>query len=279
MADIASITSGLQLGEDGIWHSTWREAVSYPIDGNDACYGIEEDSFWFMHRNDCIASVVTGFPPAQGETIFDIGGGNGFVAVGLIKAGFDVALIEPGPAGAANAKKRGVKDVICATTGTANIRPNTLGAVGLFDVIEHVEDDTAFLASMRKLVKPGGWLYATVPAYAVLWSEEDDRAGHFRRYTSRSIGKVIAAAGFEVVFNSYIFRPLPLPILLSRALPYRLCGAKPATIARDKAGDHKVKAGLASRVLGAVLRREIANLENRRAMRFGGSCIVAARAA
>lgn len=278
MADIASISSGLHLGEDGIWHGAGREAVSYPADGNAACFGIEDRSFWFRHRNECIATVVRNFPPEAGEAIFDIGGGNGYVAAGLMKAGFDVVLIEPGPSGAANARKRGVKDVICATTETANFRPHSLGAIGLFDVVEHVEDDAAFLGSMRALLKTGGRLYATVPAYASLWSDEDEHAGHFRRYTVGSFCAALRTAGFAVEFSSYIFRPLPLPILLGRALPYRLRGTKPAGTAREEGGDHKVQGGLATRVLESVLQTEIANLANRRPMRFGGSCLVAARA-
>ncbi len=71
------------------------------------------------------------------------------MAAGLMKAGFDVVLIEPGPSGAANARKRGAKDVMRATTEAANFRPHSLGAVGLFDMVEHVGDDAAFLRSMR----------------------------------------------------------------------------------------------------------------------------------
>lgn len=278
MADIASISSGLRLGEDGIWRDAGHDAVSYPSDGNAACFGIEDRSFWFRHRNECIATVVRNFPPAAGEAIFDIGGGNGYVAAGLMHAGFDVVLVEPGPSGAANARKRGVKDVICATTGTAKFRSNSLGAIGLFDVVEHIDDDAAFLGSMRALMKTGSPLYATVPAYASLWSDEDEHAGHFRRYTAGSFCEVLRAAGFAVEFSSYIFRPLPLPIFLVRALPYRLRGARPPGAAREEGGDHRVQGGLATRVLESVLRTEIANLANRQPMRFGGSCLVAARA-
>jgi SAM-dependent methyltransferase len=278
MIDIASISSGLHLGTDGIWHSAAREAVSYPADGNAACFGVEEGSFWFRHRNECIAAVAKRFPPLEGETIFDIGGGNGFVSVGLIAAGFDVALIEPGESGAANAKRRGVPDVICASADGANIRAGSLGAIGLFDVIEHVGNDLAFLKSMRSLIKDGGRLYATVPAYSVLWSGEDEHAGHFRRYTAGSIGRVLESAGFAVEFSSYIFRPLPLPILLFRALPYRMGIAGAPGNPDDTARDHQARGGLMSRALASLLRTEIANLASGRPMRFGGSCIVAAKA-
>ena len=107
MADIQAISTGLTLSEDGIWYASDTETISYPSDGNEACFSVEENSFWFRHRNNCIVSVVNSYPPANKGTIFDIGGGNGFVSSRLANAGFDVALVEPGPTGAYYAKTRG----------------------------------------------------------------------------------------------------------------------------------------------------------------------------
>jgi 2-polyprenyl-3-methyl-5-hydroxy-6-metoxy-1,4-benzoquinol methylase len=160
MLDITSISTGLKLAEDGIWYSSENENISYPIDGNDACFRIEDSSFWFKHRNAWIKVIVTAFPPGDKGAIFDVGGGNGYVSAGLAQAGFNAVLVEPGGAGAANARQRGLNNVICATTDTANFHPNSLPAVGLFDVIEHIEDDLRFLESLKHLMKRGGRLIA-----------------------------------------------------------------------------------------------------------------------
>ncbi len=181
MADIQSITTGLKLGKDGIWYGIDTQDISYPPDGNEACFAIEDSSFWFRHRNNCIISAVRSYPPENKGTIFDIGGGNGFVSLGLANSGFDVALVEPGRTGASNAKRRGLKTVICATTESARFKPHSLSAVGLFDVVEHIEDDLSFLRFFRSLLKQGGRLYMTVPAYSFLWSEEDVLSGTFQK--------------------------------------------------------------------------------------------------
>jgi hypothetical protein len=47
---------------------------------------VEDSSYWFGHRNARIVELVRQFPP--NGLIFDIGGGNGFVAKGLEEAGF-----------------------------------------------------------------------------------------------------------------------------------------------------------------------------------------------
>ena len=212
MISIESIAAGLDLGADGIWRAADPRGVSYPVTGNEECFAIEERSFWFQHRNACIAAAIERHPPIRGEPIFDIGGGNGFVSVALQEMGFEVVLVEPGTSGAMRAKQRGIRTVICATLDAAMFDERALGAVGLFDVIEHLEDEAGSLRSIRRLLKAGGRLYATVPAYQALWSEEDESAGHFRRYTSRSITGSLCSAGFAIEYATYFFRPLPIPI-------------------------------------------------------------------
>jgi 2-polyprenyl-3-methyl-5-hydroxy-6-metoxy-1,4-benzoquinol methylase len=276
--DIAAISSGVKLAADGIWYSADMERVSYPDTGHEAAFAVEESSFWFRHRNDCIAEVARQFPPAAGGAIFDIGGGNGYVTRGLINAGFNAVLVEPGPAGANNARRRGLENVICATSDAARFNESSLSAVGLFDVIEHVDNDLAFLRSIRLIMRDDGMLYATVPAYQSLWSDEDEDAGHFRRHTIASISRVVEAAGFEVAFASYIFRFLPLPILLLRALPYRLGIKRQHATSQAAARDHATSGGPASRILESLLRSELHVLSAKREMRFGGSILIAARA-
>ena len=279
MVDVSAIAPNLALAADGIWRTTAHETVSYPAGGHQACFQVEDSSFWFNHRNACIAAAAKGFPPPNREPIFDIGGGNGFVSLGLAKAGFETVLVEPGEPGALNGKRRGIETVICATTSTAGFRASTLGAIGLFDVIEHVGDDLAFLRSMRNLLKPGGRLYATVPAYPLLWSGEDPAAGHFRRYTGKSIGSVVERAGFTLEYLTHIFRPLPVPILLFRALPYRLGLGGATGDAGELASAHNAGKGKAADLLDWLLRSEVRNIDSKRAMSFGGSCLLVASAA
>jgi SAM-dependent methyltransferase len=277
MIDIQSISTGLKVADDGIWYSQNEQSISYPSGGNENCFSLEDNSFWFRHRNNCIISIVKSFPPPDGGTIFDIGGGNGFVALGLANAGFEVALLEPGGEGASNAKKRGLENVICATTDTAELKQQSLSAVGLFDVIEHNENDFSFLQSIRQLIKKGGRLYATVPSYTFLWSEEDVNAGHFRRYVLRDICKVLESAGFQLEYSTYIFRFLPVPIFLFRSLPFKLGLTGKEKSAKSASRDHASQGGPASRMLSSILRQEIRKLDGGKSMRFGGSCLVVAK--
>ncbi len=180
-------------------------------------------------------------------------------------------------AGCLHAKNRGIQDVICATTHTAQFKPHSMPAVGLFDVVEHIEDDPGLLRSMKELLKQGGCLYATVPSYPLLWSDEDVTAGHFRRYGLRSICRVLEAAGFEIAFASYIFRFLPLPIFLLRTIPCRIGLTGRSQKTDHHALDHAVKGETTGGILDALLKSEIEHFKNRRPMAFGGSCLVVAK--
>lgn len=279
MTNLQTISDGLILGKDGLWYSKDTHPIYYPSEGNDAYFNIEEDSFWFKHRNNCILSIVKLYPPEVGGTIFDIGGGNGFVSLGLTNAGYDVALVEPGQNGALNAKRRGIQTVICATTDSAQFKPHSLPAIGLFDVVEHIEDDLSFLRSINQLIKPGGRLYMTVPAYPFLWSDEDVAAGHFRRYTVKSVRHVLEEAGFKIDFSTYIFWMLPVPITILRMLPYRIGFSKAGTKLHNIPRDHATKSGTISHILELLLRLEIKSLNKNKPIRFGSSCLVTVRTA
>jgi SAM-dependent methyltransferase len=272
--DPSALAANLERGADGLWWPKTRSRVDYPDEGNAFCFQVEDHSFWFHHRNACILAVMARFPP--GGAVFDIGGGNGFVARALVQAGLPSVVVEPGPAGARNAQARGLDPVICSTLDDAGFGNGALPAAGLFDVLEHIDDHRGVLQRLATLIAPGGRLYLTVPAYQWLWSNEDAISGHHRRYTRRSLSTLVQAAGFAVEFSSYLFWPLPLPILLFRALPARL-GRRPTVDLDAIRRELKPPSGPAIRAMTAVLNLERRWLERGGRVPTGGSCLLVAR--
>jgi hypothetical protein len=148
--------------------------------------------------------------------------------------------------------------------------------VGLFDVLEHIKDDSAFLASVRELLRPGGRIYLSVPAFQFLWSRDDEVAGHFRRYTRRSLAKVFRAAGLQVEYLTYFFWFLPLPVGVLRTIPSRVGWRRNPTL-RSAKREHTVGRGLTRRLVDWALSPELAWLRRGRTLPFGGSCLAVAR--
>ena len=272
--DPRTLSANLERGTDGLWWPRTRSRVDYPDQGNAFCFQVEDHSFWFQHRNACILAVMSRLPP--GGVLFDIGGGNGFVARALVAAGLPAVVVEPGPEGARNARSRGLDPVICSTLDDAGFAEGALPAAGLFDVLEHIDDDRAVLQRLATLIAPGGRLYVTVPAYQWLWSTEDAISGHHRRYTTSGLTRVIRAAGFTVEFSSYLFWPLPLPILLLRAIPSRL-GRRPTADLDAIRRELKPPSGPAVQALMAVLDLERRWLARGRRIPIGGSSLLVAR--
>ena len=261
--------------KDGIcFYSQNTNKISFPKEGYQNCFQIEDNSFWFKHRNNCIIETINNFPPPG--IILDIGGGNGFVSLEIKKNGYEVAILEPGINGILNAKKRGLKKLICANFNEIDLYPNSIPAIGIFDVLEHIEDDVEFLKKIQKSLVTGGKLYITAPAYDWLWSDEDNEACHFRRYTINLLKSKIKKIGLEIEYFTYIFSILPIPIFLFRALPTKLNLQKKETQKRTK-NEHKIRKGLTGNILQKIWNSELKSISKEKNIPFGGSCLLVAK--
>ena len=270
---LRQIIKNIALGEDGVWRTTAQSGVSYPDQGHDTCHGVEDDSFWFAHRNRSIAALIRHDPPDRSLPFADVGGGNGYVASMIKDLGFDVVLVEPGASGIAHARERGVGKLVQASIVDLDVEPGKLGAIGLFDVIEHIEHPDKALRSLRGMLADGGKVYATVPAHGWLWSSADIEAGHFRRYTTRQLEALFSQCGFEVGLCSYYFWPLPLPMFLLRSLPERVRLRRAPRPREARVGSEHRRRG---RLMEWLLSFEIDALGRGRRIPFGASCIVVA---
>ncbi len=281
--NLESLSSKLVQESNGIWTSDVRHQakIHFPETGYADCFRIEDDSFWFSHRNECIVRALKRYP-FDGPFI-DIGGGNGAVSARLQSEGIDTAVIEPGEEGARNAKQRGIRHVICSTLDEAAFEPGAFGGAGLFDVIEHVEADVDLLRGAHRILRRGGVLAVTVPAYDALWSAEDVVAGHHRRYTLSKLRDVLVGSEFEVAYSTYFFAPLTLPLFFARSLRYRLglrdtSGADSAARIESDAARQHTPNPVARRVIAGLLAPETKRIGMGRSIPFGTSCLAIAHA-
>ena len=76
--------------------------------------------------------------------------------------------------------------------------------VMVFEVLEHIENDEESLKKWNSLLVNDGFLLISVPSHMKKWGDNDDFAGHIRRYEKKELIKKLLDAGFDIVkFYSY----------------------------------------------------------------------------
>ena len=79
----------------------------------------------------------------------------------------------------------------------AKLREHRPDSVACLNVLEHVRDDAAALAHFAAVLPEGGRVVLIVPAFESLYGPIDERLGHYRRYSKKSLAGVAERAGFR----------------------------------------------------------------------------------
>jgi len=109
-------------------------------------------------------------------------------------------------------------------------------------VMEHVEDEAAFMQAARRVLKPHGRMIGLVPSSPNDWGIEDDIAGHLRRYTRESLKTLMAAHRWNITHVAGLTFPISNLLLpLSNFLVNRAERSKLAlsTLERTKQSGHR----------------------------------------
>ncbi len=86
----------------------------------------------------------------------------------------------------------------------------------MLDVLEHLDYPERLLRDAKALLRRGGRVVVTVPAFNWLWTSHDDLNHHVCRYTGAQMRKTVGAAGLRVTQSTYLFQSLVIPKLLLR---------------------------------------------------------------
>jgi SAM-dependent methyltransferase len=83
------------------------------------------------------------------------------------------------------------------------------------DVVCQVADPAQALREFHRVLRPGGTVVLTMPAYRWMYSYHDREVGNLRRYTCGEVAALLGAAGFTTVANTY-WNTLPFPLAVLR---------------------------------------------------------------
>lgn len=165
---------------------------------------LESRHWWFTARRAIIASLID--KQLRGKSDVDIleagCGSGGNLAMLCTFGNVDAFEFDEGARRAA-IEKSGIRVVHGALPNGLPKTDKTYDLIGLFDVLEHIEEDTASLVSLAQRLNETGQILVTVPAFPFMWSGHDERHHHFRRYTHASLADVAKRAGLNVTRSSY----------------------------------------------------------------------------
>lgn len=186
---------------------------------------LEDRHWWFRGRRAVIEALLARAGAGDVGRVLDAGCGTGrnlelYASHGLVEG------VDPSEQAVRFCRGRGHLEVQVGDAQSLPFEAERFGMVAATDVLEHVRDDARALAEFRRVAAADALLLVTVPAYSWLWSAEDERLGHCRRYSLPQLRRRAEEAGWRPLLGTYFNLLLLPPIALARRLPRRQ-GAKP----------------------------------------------------
>jgi len=237
-------------------------------------YEVEGTHWWFVGRRRILESFVNRICRdlkrelnVERPRILDVGCGTGANLEMLGRFG-EAHGVDVSQDALSFCRARGLENVRHGAAEKLPYEDSSFELVTGLDVVEHLDDDVAGLAEMRRVLRPGGRALLFVPAFMFLWGVQDDVSHHRRRYTIPNLRRAVAEAGLEVERTTYANITFFAPILLGRAL-MKATGLRPAS-------ENNINVSALNGVLGRILGAESALL-GRLNFPFGVSALCVAR--
>ncbi len=233
---------------------------------------VEQTHWWFRARRQIVWSLVERFTiggAGQRLKVCELGCGTGG-NLAEVADKHDVTGVECSPHALAFARQKLGDRVICGRLpDEVDLPAGSCDVVLLTDVLEHIEDDVASARTALRLLRPGGIVVATVPAYQWLYSPRDQHHHHFRRYGKRQFAALWQQVDAETTllsqYNTLLFPPAAAARLISKLLGNE-----------NQTGDLAVPPRMVNSLLSRVMGSET-NLLGRVPLPFGLSLICVVR--
>lgn len=212
---------------------------------------IEADHWWFVGRRKLFNREIARSQIELTARVLDLGTSTGTNLRMLGDSGFsNVAGLDLSEEALRLCREKYRGNVIKGDVTRLPFYNDWADLVLATDVIEHVDDDRAAIREITRVLKPGGAVLISVPAFRLLWGLQDEVAQHKRRYRKREVEAMLFDTGLIVERSYYFNYLLFLPILLVRTL-LRL-------IRPNLSSENEINFPLLNRILSVIFTFDIA---------------------
>ena len=217
----------------------------------DRMYRLEGSYWWFVGRHDLVKRMLRRHGVVRPDArVLDLGCGTGAMSVAL-GSQCHVVSADLSPLALSYSARRGIKSLCAADAQRLPFADHSFDGVIALDILEHLPDDAASAREICRVLKPGGRVVITVPAYQSLWSGHDLALMHQRRYVASEVRALFEAAGLRVRKLSYAMAFLyPVVWFVRRLTAART--KQEATLVPVPAWANAVLAGLLRAENGAI---------------------------
>jgi ubiquinone/menaquinone biosynthesis C-methylase UbiE len=185
----------------------------------------EKDYWWHLGRIKIIDTYLNRFIfKNEKNKILNVGCGTGGTIKMLEKYG-DVDNVDISEDAIKFMKKEGYTKIKKVEGTKLPYKDKSFDLVIALDVLEHIEYDKEALKEWERVLKPGGKVLLTVPAYQRLWSEHDISLYHFRRYRKGELHRKGTETRLNPVKISYAI-VFSLPLVAGFRLLNKVLGRK-----------------------------------------------------
>ena len=200
---------GVQISSKNYYTKKMRQDLYQEL------FEVENNHWWHQHKRKLVHQLISKYLGRPGK-VLDVGAGTGKILSELKNKGWQIKGVDGEKEAVRWAKKRGVIIKQHDLTKKLPFKDTSFDLVVSLDVLEHIKDDQKLMQEMKRVVKPGGLIVVTVPAYQWLYSYWDKMLGHFRRYLKGDLEKLCLKVKLKLVFISYYSSFFLLPAMLVR---------------------------------------------------------------
>lgn len=183
--------------------------------------------WWFRARRRIILTLIESLvEPGCRPRILDIGCGTGAMLGELDELGEAVGFDTSGEALAFARTRTSAYLIRGEAPGDLADIDDRFDLILLLDMLEHADNDIAVLRASAGLLRGGGSLIATVPAYQWLYAPRDTYHHHRRRYSKGRLRESMTLCGLDVDLISY-YNFLLFPMAAALRLCSKIKGGEP----------------------------------------------------
>jgi ubiquinone/menaquinone biosynthesis C-methylase UbiE len=184
-------------------------------------YELEQNYWWFVGVRAMVRNLLSlSVEHDRLGKVLDVGCGTGALLDQLQSCSEELWGVDLSSEALKYCSLRGHKNLILADANNTPFPSAYFDVITAIGVIEHLDDDDAFLNEMRRLLKPNGTLIMLTSSFPYLWSMHDTANGHKRRYYLRQLNRRINEIGFKTVqfshLNFFLFPIIAIILVLHR---------------------------------------------------------------